>query len=239
MIKIALCDDEKSFLDEINGFLKKNFLDYIDSIDFFKDGEELIKYINEYDVLFDFIFLDLSMSKLGGIETGKALRLMPRYTNSIIFYITSYTTNPGPIVDVHPFAYINKPINYDLLNSKVSEAIRLYSSSRKNLTFSVSKNIYNLSLNEIVYIEGKYRSSVIHTLTGPIMVQLNLKKLEELVTKKSDQFTRINNSTIINLKYLHSANGTTIALNDSNRTILPLSRTFHSDFLKKCSDILL
>ncbi|MCR6546073.1 LytR/AlgR family response regulator transcription factor [Dehalobacterium formicoaceticum] len=71
MLNIAICDDENSFCTELEEYLLKINNKY--HVDIYSTGEELCQKIAE-KAHYDLIFLDIEMSKLNGIETGKYIR---------------------------------------------------------------------------------------------------------------------------------------------------------------------
>lgn len=238
MIKLAICDDDDNFLNELRNFIAYKFSDSVHKIDTFHDGIELLNYINDYDEVYDFILLDIGMNILSGIETGKALRKMPEHQHSLIFFITSYNINPRPIVDIHPFAYINKPVNYDDFSLVFSEALVLHNDEKNIICIQSGKNSYLVHPIEIYYLESIYRSTILHLVNGELTIKLPLSKIEKILSKKSKLFARINSSTIINLKYLSISKPSEVILNDKDLTHHSLSRTYHKTFFQKCNDVL-
>ena len=68
MIEIAVCDDDKAFLKEIDTILKKqNPFGGKYNLTFFQSGMALLK---NTKIRFDLIFLDIQMPKLDGIKTA-------------------------------------------------------------------------------------------------------------------------------------------------------------------------
>ena len=74
MVKVAVCDDEKIFVEHISKivkeFLKEPKLDF--QVDEFCSGEEFVK-LKEKVGNYDIVFLDMQMKKLDGIETARYL----------------------------------------------------------------------------------------------------------------------------------------------------------------------
>lgn len=72
MLQIAICDDEQSDIDEIQGIIT-GLLDEKGQqydIDTFPSGEELLNSSKQYQL----IFLDIAMEGKNGIQTGTELR---------------------------------------------------------------------------------------------------------------------------------------------------------------------
>ena len=72
MIKTAICDDEKFFIDELHAKIKDFFIER--RMDFriteFLSGKELVKQAREHDL----VFLDVKMAEMDGFKTAEILR---------------------------------------------------------------------------------------------------------------------------------------------------------------------
>lgn len=118
MLKIAICDDEKVFRDNINkyvaAYLNEKEISY--EIDTFSSGKEIIDLgieIKQYNI----IFLDINMDDVDGIVTAQKIR---EYSSEIyIVFVTAY-------------------INYSLEGYKV-DAIRYLLKNNTNLEASISE----------------------------------------------------------------------------------------------------
>lgn len=75
MFRIAVCDDEKIFVERISeivkAFFKEQKLEC--QVDEFYSGEEFVE-LKEEVGKYDIVFLDMQMDKMNGIETAKYLR---------------------------------------------------------------------------------------------------------------------------------------------------------------------
>ena len=74
MIRTAICDDEKFFIDELHAKIKDFFIEK--RIEFriteYLSGKELIEHSGDYDL----IFLDVKMAEMDGFKTAEILRKM-------------------------------------------------------------------------------------------------------------------------------------------------------------------
>ena len=68
MLRIAVCDDEKEMREIICGFLKN--YPKVEAIDCFECGEAFLQKRGHYDL----VFLDIDMSGMDGLETGRRIR---------------------------------------------------------------------------------------------------------------------------------------------------------------------
>ena len=89
MFKIAICDDENLFTEElkelISGYMMEK--DLIFEIDTYSSGEALIELgvgVARYTV----VFLDINMEKIDGIKTAEMIRKVSREV--FIVFVTAY-----------------------------------------------------------------------------------------------------------------------------------------------------
>jgi len=83
MYKIAVCDDEQVFADEIINKLQMRNKNY--QIICFDSGEKLLSYVPDFDIL----FLDIEMPGFSGMETAAKLR--ESGYDGIIIFLTNHT----------------------------------------------------------------------------------------------------------------------------------------------------
>ena len=89
MLKIAICDDEKYFVQKIKNIL----IEYLENrkiqyeIDTFYSGIELVDMGIEI-VKYQIVFLDINMKQLNGMETAEMIR---KYSQDIyLVFVTAY-----------------------------------------------------------------------------------------------------------------------------------------------------
>jgi DNA-binding LytR/AlgR family response regulator len=217
-------------------FFETNFKGEYNILDNYFSGQSLLADIKDGDPIYDFIFLDLDMPKIDGIHTGNALRKIPAYENSIIIFITSYDCNPAPIVDIHPYAYIKKPVDFDILKDKMSEALARYYNDAKYIVIPNSKNTLRLNARELLYVASQNRVSVFHTLTGNIALHMSLGEIEDAIRKQSNLFVRTHASYLINMNHIAKVTPTSVCM--KNMDSLPLTRTYKTEFFERFNELL-
>ena len=110
-MKIALCDDEKFWIDELRVLLEEyhttRHINYYMTV--FSSGMELLKSSNRFDVF----FMDYQMKELNGIETSRKIRM--RNNGCAIIFVSSYPDIALDIFEVDAYRFLTKPINKDKL----------------------------------------------------------------------------------------------------------------------------
>lgn len=235
MINIAICDDDTAFCHNLMQHFKTYYDDEINLLNDYFNGTEMLNDIQENHLLYDFIFLDLDMPKMDGIKTGHELRKLVSYQNAVIIFITSYDSNPIPIVDIHPFAYLKKPLNFEMLEKKFNIALSQYYDHEKFIILSNHKSTLRLGARDIIYAETNGRHSLIHTPQEILDFNMRLTEMEQKLSEQSPLFIRTHSSYLINMRYISKVTPTEIALKD--KTIIPLSRTYRIQFLEKFNEL--
>lgn len=131
MIKIAVVDDETDQIEQIvkivTDFFSQRKLSV--EIDEFLDGESLLNKDYSYDI----IFLDIQMNGIDGIETAGLLRKKDKKT--VLIYISNYSEKMAVSFSVHPFAFIEKPVNPNKIHNNLQDYIEYIKNSNKKRYF--------------------------------------------------------------------------------------------------------
>lgn len=156
MLKIAICDDEKVFRDNINkyvaAYLNEKEISY--EIDTFSSGKEIIDLgieIKQYNI----IFLDINMDDVDGIVTAQKIR---EYSSEIyIVFVTAYINYSLEGYKVDAIRYLLK--NNTNLEASISECMDAIL-HKMNLVVKKKKFKFNegekeINIDNILYIESK------------------------------------------------------------------------------------
>lgn len=203
-MKIAACDDDSVFLQELCTFCKlyseKN--NYNLEYHTFTNPLELVTEI-EKGIHYDVILLDVFMPGINGIQCAKDIRTYDNYvkiiflTSSPEFAIESYT--------VKAYNYLLKPIQKDSLFLLLDQLIKESNSIKENLfVFKSKTGIVKISLSKLKYCEMINRKIILY-LTDGSKYECNLrindleKKLEPF-----DMFLRPHRSFLVNMDYIQT-----------------------------------
>ncbi len=230
MLNIAVCDDERLYIDNLGeiilSFTQQNSMSV--NIEKFDDGIELIS----SGIKFDLIFLDIEMKKSNGIEIAERIREVD--SNVPIVYVTSYSDYWRRAYKVHAFDFILKPFNSEEIFRVLSDFIALKKTSNvKTVELTTEYGTEIQPINEIYYfILLAKRKIQIVTISKDYIVRENLT---DIFNKLDDDcFYITHRSCIVNMNYVQ-----TIKKNDgilmTNGDWVPLAQKKQKDFFIKLS----
>ena len=222
MLNLVICDDERTLRNDLRKVLEtelelcgETFM-----IAEFDCGESLVRALN--DSVFDIIFLDIEMKDLDGVATAREIR--KRTSAPEIIFVTSYPDFVFQGYEVQALNYILKPYQKEKIISVLHTALeRLGRDSEKYYMVESRGQTLRLPLSRIKYFFSDRRSvnavtaEETHTFYG---------KLSELETELPENFVRIHNRYLVNLKYVQSIQGNSVQMAGEE---LPVSRSCKQD----------
>jgi two-component system LytT family response regulator len=189
--------------------------------------------INETDQI-DFIFLDIEMPSLSGLELAKDLRNKCKF----LVFTTSHSKYALTAFEVQANQYLLKPITFAkfalTINSllKNNEVILPSAHAQnKHLKFikADQKNAYHyLNANEIISVQAAKNYVIISTATEKFMTHLGLNHIEAVLS--TNEFIRIGKSYIIAKNEIRKIEGNQIKL--KNNEVFQVGDTYKPAFLK-------
>ena len=222
-MKIAVCDDEKVFRNDIIELLNKYSSEnnIILDITEFDDGGKLVA----SKTVFDMIFLDHQMKDLNGLDTIKSIR--EKNIETKVVFVSSYSEIVFDSMKYNAFRFIVKPVSKDKLYEAMDSALEISNSERKLI---VKDEMYNESIvvyeKDVIYAQADNVYTYIITEKGSYRYPYNLSALEEELD--SGGFFRTNRSYIVNLEHINSYDKTGILLSNGHKAVI--SRGKYKDF---------
>lgn len=221
MLKIAICDDEPIITSQIENHVleignKENLS--IDT-DVFYSGEELADEI-EAGSLYDIIFLDIQMANGDGISAAQRIRQIDE--NALLIYVSSYDKYLMDLFRLDVFAFVKKPIDFELLENTLLEAYAKICSQKIYFSYRYKNQEYKILCMDILYFESSGRLITIHTRKGDLeSFNGKLSEVEEQLSTSKVSFLRIHQSYLVNYHHIRSRSKAQITL--ANGTKLPIS----------------
>lgn len=232
MLKIAICEDEipqKNYLCQVvEAYFKKNAIEY--KIYAYDNGKDLLL----EKIFFNFIFLDIDMPELNGIDLAKKIRC--RNKKAKIIYVTGYSQYLHHAFGVHAFSYLIKPVSEEEVHKRIAEAMEYFKAEAEKPVFSLktTEGVVRIRPEKIYYFEFFMRKIRIVTSEGEYKMDGTMYQLLEQL--KDHGFASPHKSFIVNLYHVKKIIGYEVYL--SNHTIIPLAQKKSVIFKEQYNDFL-
>lgn len=224
MIKIAVCDDEKSQLEYLNNLIKiwSQETGNPCTLSLFESAEEF--WFSYGKNRFDIAVLDIQMSGQNGMELARELRKLNDKIS--IIFVTGISEFIGEGYNVSAVNYLLKPIEEKkLFNALTSACEKNINFGNKKVLFEVNGELTAVYEDDIEYIEAFSHSTSIYTSGGVLEVQNGINAV--LSKLSSDKFIKCHRSYGVNLKSVKLIRKCEIWL-DSGKTV-PVSRRMYNE----------
>lgn len=193
-----VCDDVKLDRDILVKGIKEVWQDV--SVEETSGAGETLEKLEQFSD-YDFIFLDIYMDGMNGIELGRKIR--ENYSEIKLVFISDSRDFGPEAFELQAVHYLLKPYRKELLEeirdrySGVTEAtIRIYDSAVKQ-----EKEIL---CSQIAYIESAHNYVYIHLVSSvELKVRISMQSLEENL---DERFLRINRGVIVNMDIVEKMN---------------------------------
>lgn len=234
--KIAVCDDEQIFVDDVVEKIREQSEQC--DISEFTSGEELLNTPLEFNI----IFLDIEMTGINGINAAFSLR--ERGYDGMIIFLTSHTEFMPDAFKVKAFRFLDKPLNSEKFNEAFSEAKKEIMNTEHILLSDKSGKTVYLKLTDIAYLEAYGDGTYIYDKTGNVYdTDKPLKYWKEQIG--SEHFFQIHKSFIVSYLYVSdvskdgqvSIKGFKQTLDISRRNVVPFRNGFF-DYIRKYARIM-
>ncbi len=236
MIRIAICDDDRTDRERIHGYVTEYLED--------KEIRAEVKVFDHPDTLIQecesfrphIYLLDIVMPMVTGIQAARELRW--NQPDAQIIFATSESSYALESFDVNPINYIVKPVAKDKLFSTLDLALtRVQTDDKKSVTVKVKGGLCSLRLDDIMYID--YRNHVVsyHMADGEIVSTptLRIGFLEYMEENHSGQeFIRCHESICVNLAAIDKLTKTDITLR--SKEVVPVSKSRYAEVADRYMD---
>lgn len=194
------------------------------------DALEALAFLKNNEV--DFIFLDINMPRLTGMELAA---LLPNQTK--IVFTTAYSEHAFESYGFQTIDYLLKPITLKRFLSAVQK-IEIYflkqqpepspntDSGQQSFFVKSGKVIRKIILKNVLYFEGERDYVSLITHDEKLLIYRRLKDIEE---QHGLPFIRVHNSYIINYEQLNKIEENHIYIGDKR---IPVSEKFREAFME-------
>lgn len=228
VIRVAICDDEREQLAEMEAVLGDYRALHPEAdltVNAFHNGSALLESLGAKGV-FDVYLLDVIMPEKNGIELGLSIRELDR--SGRIFYLTSSPDFAVESYQTKASGYFLKPLVREQLYRALDEARELQAREREvHITIKLMDGFRRLPLHSVMYVELVRRCVQYHLWDGTELRTVSLRSsfqnaVEPLLRDRS--FALCAKSFAVNLAAVEKVEKNTLRLSGGH--VLPLSRSF-------------
>ena len=220
MLKIAVFDQEKS-TEQLEDVLVRLLFDKCEfGFETYTSMDQLTEIDFEKDFPFDIVFIEVTGSALPGIEIAKRIRETGNVRTEIIF--TSLDESYALFgYKLRVFDYLIKPIPIKMLSETIDRYFCYCGADVENsFTYKVSGMVQKIRMDDIFYFMSSGRKCSIVNKGADTEFYAKLDEVEAQLDP--EQFVRVHQSYIVQLRYIKSLTRDGLTMN--NGLFVPVSQ---------------
>lgn len=226
MFKIAICDDENYFIEELKQIVSDCMLEkgLVFKIDTYSSGAKFIS-LGIGMLQYSIIFLDINMNEVDGIMTAKKIREVSK--DAFIVFVTAFVNYTIEGYKVDAIRYLLKGGNN--FKGAIDECINAimekmnYTIVTKKFTFN--EGIKEIALERLLYVESRSHKLEFHVMEADMKIYTMYETLNNFESELlNNDFVRIHQSYLVNLKYVMSVGRYQAVLTNGTILVIPKAR---------------
>ncbi len=232
MLRCYILDDEQNAVDALTAMLKKKFADKTEVCG---SNVKVSAAIGEIETLQpDIVFLDVEMPEMTGLNV---LKHFPE-RNFYVIFTTAHEKYALPALKASATDYLVKPLSPQDVFDAIQKCIARENEAtpattgQQRITLATAQELLLVNTEDIIRIEANNNYSHFYFTNRPkVIVSKTLKEFDEQLG--GEQFYRVHQSHLINLKHVLSVNS-----NDGDYALLTqnhrveISRRKKAEFLQ-------
>lgn len=179
----------------------------------------------------DFIFLDIRMPEMSGLEMLKIIPHPPK-----VILTSAYSEYGVESYDYEVFDYLLKPIPFDRFMKTITKLLDLVADNQQDdtpiidhIVIKDGKKDIEINLNEIEHIQAYGNYLKIFTKKKLYLSRMKMSNMEELLPATS--FIRIHKSYIVSICHVEDFEGNELIL--KSKKTLPVSKYYKRELVKR------
>ena len=232
IMKIAICDDEKIVLDQlehiINYYSEENELDI--TVSLFNGDRDLLYSVERLHEHYDLVIIDIGIEYTNSIAVATEIKNIDK--SLMLIFTTYYKENAYEAFSAHPFNLLLKPLQKDVVENCLDEVCDYLSMDNEYYEFERRKNTCRVLLKDIMYFKSDKRIVNIYMKDGKVYSYYDrLDYVENKLKKNNMNFLRIHKSFIVNSAYVFRQTYKYVLMD--NGEILSVSRCRRKEIINK------
>lgn len=226
MFRIAICDDESLFAEELKELLSGYMMEkgLVFEIDIYGSGEALIELGIEV-IKYTAVFLDINMEKIDGIKAAEKIREVSREV--FIVFVTAFVNYSleGYRLDVVRYLLKGNVDFPSMVNECVDALVDKLSYSVTKREFDFKEGKREISLERLLYVESNLHKLEFHVMEDDLKIYTMYETLNALESKLvAKDFVRIHQSYLVNIKYIKNVVRYKVVLTNGIELVIPKTR---------------
>lgn len=222
MIRIAICDDEQVYREQMLKEIPEEFL-----VEEFSSGMEFIKE-NEHKK-YDIVFLDIDMPKIQGTSIAEILQKKP--WNQIVIFVTNHDGYASGAYRLNIFRYVLKKNLKEEFKEALLAALKRISEKDVLCVVNCQDKVYRFACRNALYVEKWERGVKIRMWDPRGDMELKLTLRDLIPQLESYGFIQTHKSHLVNMRYVAEEGKDTLLLDSGHKVYL--SRGYKKEFHKK------
>ena len=227
MMNIAICEDNPIHTQMIENTVKAHFKNSVEIVHF-SSATELLFAFSEADFSCQIALLDIELEgdALSGIDLAKHLNQLNRQCQ--IIFLSQYLEYAPDVYETKHLYFVYKQKMKEYLPKALHAAQKkLHAIQKQFLYFKSGKKKYQISQNDILYMERILTTTEIHTATE---VYTTREQIPSLMEQLPSSFCRCHRSYAVNLHAINTFTRMEITFPDGQS--VPVGRTYYENAKK-------
>ena len=178
-----------------------------------------------YRPVWDGVFVDLGMPKLGGLAAARRLRALAGQV--ALVFVTNMAQFAAKGYEVDALDYVIKPFSYNDFERKLRRAVAIRGEESASVMIMQRAGTQRVLLRDIEYIEVKNHNLLYHTERGILTGTGTLQDVEDKLGDRG--FLRCSKAFVVNGRHVVAVKGNELTLSGGEN--VTIGRTYRKAFM--------
>ncbi len=231
MVRIALCDDERTVLDEVSACINQYVaMKKISNLEIFRfDSARSLRSALDDKNAFDIFVLDVYIGDEVGTTLAKEIR--KRGIESPVIFLTTSLEHAPESFETATLRYLIKPLDSQKFFEAMDVAlVQVKKVEERHIKLKTENGIESVNASHILYSEAHAHYQYITLEDGAqLRVRMTVAELFAMLMKKGG-FVRVGSAYIVNLRNIRNVSTSEVHL--YNNITIPIPRGKHTELKK-------